>query len=457
MSIPIDVRRTSTYGDLIEILKVKHRYIDPRPEFDGIPLDPTSTVNPAVGAEKHKPIIVMGKLKLKGGYLPPADIYVWVKDAVHLPSSTDLIPKYSLPAHFTIGHLLVQAFMDPAFSRYQTRDRLVLFNGTVVDSGTSIGEVSTTEANPILCCFSGQPSGSERRPRGHTSLPTGGPQSPNWQADRIVHFAGFLFDSSGPRKFALPGGSTVAKLLTDLGGPAVLFLGDRVLDPGMDLTGNQSTEWDPIIACKLRPNESPEREPVWNATWCDESKLPVRPQADLVEMAFRFPGTPSFELRQFRGTETVADAIACLQSLQNAQGNEPPTIARLQFNGEDLALDRPLVTIRSHTMNPISVVFEGPALCADWEGRVERVTGAIGGNRGRYEVIAALERNGWDETGAIAEFGHQARPPPAPRTSRFLPPAPTDAAPPRFADPSQEEPGMKRYGWSAGVSDESRE
>jgi hypothetical protein len=121
-----------------------------------------------------------------------------------------------------------------------------------------------------------------------------------------------------------------------------------------------------------------------------------------------------------------------------------PRIERLQLNGDDLALDRVVATINADTMHPISVIFEESALSPDEEGKVARVLEAIGGSRSRGEVVAALEGNGWDEPGAISGLFDERRRSPAARTSRFLPPAATDAPAARLADPSQDDADSNR-------------
>jgi hypothetical protein len=456
--IAVELRRTSTYGELITIVKTKHRYLDPRVEFDGIPLDPTSTLNPAVGTDRRNPIMVIGKQAPKGGLLPPKDIYAWVRLPPLVPGSTDRIPKYPLPAHLTIGHLLAQLFIDPAFSRYQSRERRLVFDSAAIDLRTPIGAVRTTEANPVICCFLDPPSAYSIRHWTLPPLPAPRPLGPNSAGDPVVHIAAFdldparsnsfgapiMGDGAAARKCALPPGSRVAALLGACGGSGAVFMDDRVFGPEVDLTDNRSTEFKPFVVCILPPRA------VAEAAVSPAPALFLQPDDggnDLVELFVQVPDAPprTFDIRLFAKTQTVADAIRALQPAQEARGRPARKVSRLQLDGVDLPLDLCLGTIVSDGIHPISLVFECTDLSPEEEGKVASVLRAMDGWRTRGEVIAALERNGWDEAGAITERCNQARPSPAQRTSRFLPPAATGAPAPRFADPSQEEPGANRW------------
>jgi hypothetical protein len=284
----IEVGPASTYGDIISVLKTKHRYIDPRLEFHGTPLDPAAQVNPDVGTERRNPITVIGKQAPKGGLLRPPDIYAWVRQAVpEWNSNRDFLLKFSLPSNSTIENLLSQVFLDPVLGELQQHDRRLIFDGSFMESTVPLVAFSTTETNPLYCCFSAdvkpgaKPTGQKR---GSSAPP---PRfAVNAPDETIVHFASFMLDPNRTMKLALPLGSKVERILTCLGGtPGVLFREETVFRLTSELRNNTGTEQNPVVACIL-----PHSAWAWSPPAFDELPFSAQPPPGFVDLAFRLPG-----------------------------------------------------------------------------------------------------------------------------------------------------------------------
>jgi hypothetical protein len=220
----------------------------------------------------------------------------------------------------------------------------------------------------------------------------------------VVHFAAFLFDRVAPEKFGRPRQSTIGKIFIDLPRLAILFKAGQAFPRDLVITGKESTADDPVVGCIL-PEDKPPNP--------DES----------AELSVMFPEAQCCSIRTLSRVQTVADLIADLQPLTGKKGKEGPKIEKLQFDGEDLALDRQLGTIKTGAGHPIHVIYvndkkagkaEPQMLSPEREAKVQNVLELMGADVTRDDVIAALERNGWDENKAGNELVNANRPPPSP-------------------------------------------
>jgi hypothetical protein len=104
-----------------------------------------------------------------------------------------------------------------------------------------------------------------------------------------------------------------------------------------------------------------------------------------------------FEVVSVQKTATVGDLIEALEDVGRRLGKEGGKIVKLQQQGEDLGVDRLVVTIKSTCFDPVIVLYLEDL-------KVATVLEVLGVSRSRDEVIAALERSNWDENRAINQL-----------------------------------------------------
>jgi hypothetical protein len=362
-----------------------------------------------------------------------------------------------LPAKSPINNLLSLVFIDTVLGNHQQDDRILIFNGAFVDSTGTLEAISTSDTNPLYCCL--LPVGKSGKKKNSSGpLPPPQPSAPNAVDEKIVHFAPFLVDQSTSKNFALSPGSKVDKLLAECGDqPAVVFFEGKVVPPTSELAAHKTTEENPMYVCMLgsKPAAAPAPPPVPIPPPLPDPE--DAPDPNLVELTFKFSDSDAFDIRSLNKTLTVQDLFPILQPLAGVQGKEPRTIALFRFKGEDLAPDRVLETIAGTSIHdgfhPIDVVYVGdeekpqpdpatatattatttgtvtaapppppPApLTPDQENKVTGVIEIMGKAVTREQVIAALERNGWDGDRATQDLvdhppppDPQTRPPPVP-------------------------------------------